>query len=114
MHVSYASVSKDKVSEACLKIGATPLITKSNAVYFQMKVVHFNSINFLYELKILLNLSCRIISLMINQKNPFGVTLLGQAQAKMNMSMEIQRQSIVLVLTMHGTMESPLTKNVCK
>lgn len=114
MHVSYASVSKDKVSEACLKIGATPLITKSNAVYFHMKVVHFNSINFLYELKILLNLSCRIISLMINQKNPFGVTLQGQAQAKMNMSMEIRRQSIVLVLTMHGTMESPLTKNVCK
>ena len=55
MHVSYGSVSKDKVSEACLKIGATPLITKSNAVYFQMKVVHFHSINFLYELKILLN-----------------------------------------------------------
>ena len=110
--VSYASVSKDKVPEECLKIGATPMITKSNAFYFQIKVSPFSFDYFLYELKILLNLSCRIISLIINKKNPFGVTLLGQAQAKMITSMEIQRQSIVLIWTMHGAMESPLTKNV--
>jgi hypothetical protein len=42
MNVSYASVSKDKLSEECLKIGATPMITKSNAVYFQIKVSPFS------------------------------------------------------------------------
>lgn len=41
LNVSYASVSKDKLSEECLKIGSAPLITKSNALYFQIKVSPF-------------------------------------------------------------------------
>ena len=38
LNVSYASTTKDQIAEKCSEINATPLVTKSNALYFQMKV----------------------------------------------------------------------------
>ena len=38
LNISHTLATQDEIAEKCSEIGATPLVTKSDAHYFQIKV----------------------------------------------------------------------------